>query len=186
MDCKIGGPDLDTVSYPHSVVLGGSAKYPPFAVESAMFTSVGSRSIWRRLTGIARYLSSIRGSDSEQDGEFLRLCRHRVSHGDRLTGDRSDIYRCEKAAVQRGDSPTHGKPIPPREASLQVSPVFSHARPQDISGAAVTSWRLDNSWPRGRLESVETESHGREAIWRPRRLRRPFRGVMMKSDRMAA
>lgn len=55
---------------------------------------------------------------------------------------------------------TGGEEILPRAGQLAGIPgVLIHGR-RDISGPAITPWRLHNAWPGSRLEIVEGEGHG--------------------------
>jgi len=55
---------------------------------------------------------------------------------------------------------THGTEILSRAADLAGIPgVLIHGR-RDISGPAITPWRLHQAWPGSRLEIVEAEGHG--------------------------
>lgn len=57
---------------------------------------------------------------------------------------------------------TGGDAIIERAAQLAGIPgVLIHGR-HDISGPAITAWRLHRSWPGSRLQIVETEGHGGE------------------------
>src|SRR5690606_7505892 len=50
--------------------------------------------------------------------------------------------------------------ILPRAAELAGIPgVLIHGR-YDVSGPAITPWRLHQAWPGSRLEIVESEGHG--------------------------
>jgi proline iminopeptidase len=77
--------------------------------------------------------------DPEQRLQFATLVTHYWSHDDFLPGDQAILARAGELA--------------------HIPTTLIHGR-RDISGPAITAWRLNRAIPRSRLEIVERDGHG--------------------------